>query len=215
MYLTYEQEFTISKGKHTNITAKMQPNFATLTVNAQTGDDIFIDRQKKGSGTYNGRLLKGIHIIEVKHTNYYAESKQITIVPGNALTETFTLKPKTGTLSVMSSPIGANISLNGKSQGQSPKFFNKLIVGDYSLKLQKSGFATIEKQVEITENQTTTINETLQDAKEVKITSRPPGAKLYVDGKYSGNTPQTLSLSFTNHTFKTSKRTNIIDFNNQ
>jgi len=205
MYLTYEQEFTINKGKMTTVTAKMQPNFANLTVNARPGDDIFIDRQKKGSGTYNGRLLKGVHIIEIKHANYYPESRQITIVPGHALTETFTLKPKTGTLSVMTTPIGTTVYLNGENKGQSPLFINNLIMGTYTLRLQKQGYATLQKQVNISENKTTALKETLPDAVNVQITSQPAGAKLYIDGQYKGVTPLTTPLSFATHRFKLQK----------
>jgi len=205
MYLTYEQEFTINKGKMTTVTAKMQPNFANLTVNAGQGDEIIIDRQKKGSVTYNGRLLKGIHIIEIKHANYYPESRQITIVPGHALTEAFTLKPKTGILSVMTTPIGATVYLNDKNEGQTPLFIDSLIMGTYTLRLQKQGYASVQKQVAVTENKTTNIKLTLSPAQEVKISSEPSGAKLYVDGVYHGVTPLTLSLSLVRHQLKLQK----------
>jgi formylglycine-generating enzyme required for sulfatase activity len=205
MYLSLEQDFTIAKGESSNLEINMEPTFGTITITAQNGDEIFIDNQKKGEQIYTERLLKGLHIIEVKRTKYYSESRQIDVVPDSVITDCFELLAKTATLSVMTSPIDADIILNNEHQGQTPKFINNLIVGTYNLKFQKQGSATIEKQIEITENKTTSINETLPSAVEVQIISNPDGAKLYVDNVYKGITPITLSLNSDNHSFKLHK----------
>ena len=205
MYKTYEQEFTIKKGEKTKITATMKSTVAKVTIHANSGDRIFIDGQEKGTETYSERLLKGNHIIKVKHANYYPESRQITIVPGREITDTFTLKPMTGNLSIMTTPIGATVYLNGVNKGQSPLFINKLMIGNYTLKFQKQGYATIEMQASVTENKTTILKQTLPDAINVHISSIPEGAKLYVDGQYKGTTPVTLPLNFEKHNFKLEK----------
>jgi len=205
MYLNHEQEFTIEKGVPFTMEVALVPTFGTIEITADSDADIYIDKQKMGSGSYTGRLLKGIHLIEIKKEKYTSQSKQLEIVVGETHTEQFTLVPKLGVLSVMTTPAKADIYLNNELQGQSPKFVNNLIIGTYTLKLQKQGFALTEKQVEITENQTTTINETLASAIEVKITSNPAGAKLYIDGQYIGITPQSVSLSFEEHSLKLEK----------
>jgi len=206
MYLPEQQSFTISKGKNTQLILPMKPNFSTVNILAGEGDKIFIDNKQAGTGNYNGRLLKGPHIIRVEHANYYAQSRQIVVLPGKNLEERFALQPKTGTLSVMTNPIGANILLNNKPMGQSPRFIDSLMVGAYTVKLVKQGYAPDEKQVQITENQTTTLKESLINGVDVKITSQPSGAELYVDGKDIGLTPQNIRLSLENHSFKVQKK---------
>lgn len=205
MYITHEDEFVIEKGKNNNLNISLVPNFGIINISASVEDDIYIDNQKVGSGTVSRQLLKGKHIIEIKRENHYAQSRQIDMPAGSNINETFKLLPKTGTLQVMTAPMGVDVFVNGKLKGQTPMFVNDLIIGTYTLKLQKQGHATVKKQIEITENQTTAINETLPSAIEVQITSIPSGAKLYVDDQYKGITPQTLSLSFESRSFKLSK----------
>jgi len=161
MYLPWQNSFTISKGKNTSLIIPMKANFGTVKVNAHKGDAIYIDNLQVGTESYSGRLLRGSHIIRVEHANYYAQSRQIVVLPGKNLEERFALQPKTGTLSVRTNPIEANILLNNKPMGQSPRFIDSLMVGTYTVKLVKQGYATVEKHIEITENQTTSIKETL------------------------------------------------------
>jgi len=202
MYFPWQDSFTISKGKNTSLIIPMKANFGTVTVNAHKGDAIYIDNLQVGTTNYSGRLLRGSHIIRVAHQYYFSQSKPIEITPGQNLQETFNLKPKTGTLSVMTEPIGADILLNNKPMGQSPRFIDSLMVGAYTMKLVKQGYATDEKQVVITENQTTTIKETLASGMHVQITSQPEGSVLYLDGDNKGTTPVKLAVNFGEHTIR-------------
>ncbi len=45
--------------------------------------------------------------------------------------------PKYGDLKVVSNPIDATITLNGKETGTTPKTFYDLLVGEYSIELTK------------------------------------------------------------------------------
>ncbi|MBE0650043.1 MAG: PEGA domain-containing protein [Bacteroidales bacterium] len=216
MYLPWQGSFTILRGKNTQRTITLKANFSTVTVNAREGDTIYIDNQEVGTESYSGRFLRGPHFIKVGHQHYYSQSKQLEVTPGQNLIETFKLQPKTGTLSVMTDPIGADIFVDDKPMGQSPKFIDSLKVGKYTVKLEKQGYPTDEKQVEITENQTTTIKETLvsdttdkeslTNGVNVQIKSQPPGAELFIDGKDIGVTPQNIRLSLENHLFKVQKK---------
>ncbi len=109
MYLTFEKDIVIEKGKNIQVPVTLKPNFATATLTANEGAQIYIDGVNKGTGTVRVPLIKGKHIEEIKRNNYYTKTKEINIVPGQYLTQTFTLKPKTGTFSVMTTPIGAEI----------------------------------------------------------------------------------------------------------
>ncbi len=181
MYFTHKEEFIIEKGRSKTLSITMKPNFGNINITAKTGDEIFIDKQKVGVSTYSGRLLKGLHIIEVKRNNYITQSRQIDIIAGLNHDEVFELIPKTGILQIMTTPIGADIFLNNELQGQSPKFINNLLIGTYSFKLQKQGFATYSKSITIIEGETESINTKLSSAKQVTKNSKPQGAKLFVD----------------------------------
>lgn len=168
MYETFESNFNIRAGETTILSADLVSAFGTVEIKANEGDDIFIDRQKIGTSIFKGRISKGQHLLEVIKAGYYPESQTLNIIAGQSISKTISLKAKIGVLSINSNPLRADIFLNNELQGQTPKFINNLKVGSYKLKIQVEGYATIEKQVVITENQTTSINETFSDIVNVK-----------------------------------------------
>jgi len=50
----------------TNADFTMQPAFAELSVTAKPDADILIDGDKKGSGSWSGRLLSGIYTVKAE-----------------------------------------------------------------------------------------------------------------------------------------------------
>ena len=202
MYLTHEQEFEIEKGVPKTLEITLTPTFGTIKITTAPEATIYIDKQKKSTGTYSGSLIKGIHLIEVEKEKYYPQSRQVDIKVGVTQDEQFTLLPMQGVLSIMTTPAEVDIYLNNEPLGQSPKFINNLMVGTYTLKLQKQGYSSVTRTIEVLENQTTTINETLASGKEVTITSDPSGAQLSIDGASVGITPKTISLGFGSHKIK-------------
>ncbi len=170
LYETYSTDFIIEKGSTTNLNATLTPTFGSIEVTVNENATIFIDNQEKGKGEYNGTLLKGAHIVEVRKDKYTAQTRQVTIEVGSLLTEEFTLQPKLGVLSIMTTPPEVSISLDGVPKGTSPKFINDLLVGNYNLTLSKSGYNTYNKNITVSENRTLTINETLSE----KITETIP-----------------------------------------
>jgi hypothetical protein len=202
MYETYQQEFNINDGETSQVAIDLKPTFGIMQIKAGKDDEIYLDKIKIAAENFNGRVSKGTHLLEVKKSGYSTDSRSITVEAGQTVKYDINLKAKTGVLSVNSSPLKAEIYLNNELHGETPKFINNLRVGTYNLKLQKQGYATVEKQIKITEDQTLTLNEKLTNAQNVQISSNPNGAKLYVDGQYKGITPLTLSLSFESHNFK-------------
>lgn len=64
---------------------------------------------------------------------------------------------KNGAIYIKSSPSGANILLNGKSLGKSPK--SKIVtVGNYKLEMEKDGYNKWEKDIKILEERSTILN---------------------------------------------------------
>ena len=108
----------------------------------------------------------------------------------------------TGVLDISSLPVKANIYLNGKHYGTTPRIISDLMIGEYSLKLEKEGCASVTKNIVIEENQTLTIKEQLQTGKEVTIKTDKTGDKIYVDGNYVGTTPLTTNLGYGKHDIK-------------
>ena len=66
-----------------------------------------------------------------------------------------------GNLSVNYKPFGADVYVDGKKLGQSPRVFNGLLVGNHQVEVRKDGYATDRKTISISEGQTASITGTL------------------------------------------------------
>ena len=203
MYKTTEQTYTITDGNTTNAVLEMSANFVTLTIDTDAASDIYIDGQYKGKGKWSGRIADGAHFLEVKKDKHKTVSKNLNLVLGkdeNLKIEAPT--PITGFLDIISIPVKADIYLNGKHYGTTPRIISDLLIGDYTLKLEKEGCASVTKNITIEENQTLTMKEQLPTGKEVTIKTDKTGDKIYVDGNYVGITPLTTNLSYGSHNLK-------------
>lgn len=203
MYKTTEQTFVITDGNTTNALLDMAANFINLTVETDPNSDIYIDEQLKGKGKWNGRISDGAHFVEVKKDKHRTVSKNLNLVLGkDEVIKIEAPAPITGILDVSSVPVKADVYLNGKHYGTTPRIISDLIIGDYTLKLEKDGCASVTKNITIEENQTLTIKENLPTGKEVVIKTDQSGDKIYVDNSYIGISPITSNLSYGSHNIK-------------
>ena len=210
MYKTAEQTFVVSDGNTTEALLDMKPNFVTLTVDTDTNADIYIDNQYKAKGRWNGRISDGVHFVEVKKDKHRTVSKNINLVLGkdeNIKIET--PEPITGFLDVSTLPVKADIYLNGKHYGTTPRIISNLLIGDYTLKLEKEGCAPITKNITIEENQTVAVKEQLQTGKEIVIKTDKSGDMVYIDENYVGTTPLTTNVSYGKHKVKAARGSQI------
>ncbi|MBU2651390.1 MAG: PEGA domain-containing protein [Bacteroidetes bacterium] len=171
MYETVQQEFSITKGEITRIPITMNPTFALISINTDSEAEIFINNESLGKGSFLVRLIEGTHIIEVKKDKHYSEKQTLNILAGEAKQLTIDLKPITGTLIVRTKPPEALVTIDGVDKGKSPLVINNIIIGSHYIKLQLAGYQEEESIVEVLENQTTEIDETLKESKGSSIMS--------------------------------------------
>ncbi len=210
MYKTTEQTFTITDENTTNAVLEMSVNFVNLNIETDAASEIYIDGQYKGKGKWSGRIADGAHFLEVKKDKHRTVSKNLNLVLGKD--ENLKIEAPTaitGFLDISSLPVKANIYLNGKHYGTTPRIISDLLIGDYTLKLEKEGCASVTKNITIEENQTLTMKEQLPTGKEVTIKTDKTGDKIYVDGNYVGTTPLTTNLSYGSHNLKAERGSQI------
>ena len=203
MYKTTEQTFTITDENTTNAVVKLSANFVNLTIDTDIDSDIYIDEQYKGKGKWSGRIFDGAHFVEVKKDKHRTISKNLNLVLGKDVNiEIEAPEPITGMLDISSVPVKADIYINGKHYGTTPRIISDLLIGDYTMKLEKQGCASVTKNITIEENQTLAIKENLPTGKEVVIKTDKSGDKIYVDDNYIGTSPITTNLSYGSHNLK-------------
>ena len=205
MYQTNSQRIKVEDGKTTQVNVNLQPNFADLTVNSTAGAEIYINNQQKGTSNWSGRLIPAVYSLEARLTSHRPAKQDIEIIAGENQTINLQPLPIYGSLDVVTKPTGARITIDGKDYGTTPNTVNKLLVGNYTVELSKAGFASVKKEVIVTEGKSVMLSETLVDGRQVTINSTPQGANLYVDGVSMGTTPYHGSLTFGNHALKIEK----------
>ena len=162
MFTTVEKTFTVTDGITIQAPINMSANFVSVTITTDSESDIYVDNEKKGTGSWSGRLSDGPHSFEAKKTSHKTAVKNVQLVLGQ--NETIVIpnpEPIYGTLDVVSDPIGANIIIDGKDFGTTPRFLTNVLIGTHELKLEKTGCAPVVKTITLDEKNKLNINEKL------------------------------------------------------
>ena len=180
---------------------ELRSTFSQVTINTLPNAKIAINGEQRGVGSFVGELDEGIYDIEVSLAQHRSAKHQIEVVAKQPQTITLTLNPTPfyGSLDVISTPMYADIKINGKNYGTTPTTIENLLIGDYEVVLSKEGCATEIHRVSITENNLSTLETTLAQGREMTIRSDVYGAEVYVDGVKHGITPLKTGLSFGIH----------------
>jgi serine/threonine protein kinase len=97
---------------------------------------------------------------------------------------------QTASLKVFSAPQGAKVFVDDDEvpRGLTP-FEIELPEGSHKIRLERFGYQGEVERVDIKANQPERIQFALKPVYELKITSNPSEAKVWIDGKYKGQTP--------------------------
>ncbi len=199
-YHSLEQDFEIEDEKTTRLTLDLVAGYGTVGIRIYPDDaGIYVDGSFKKTGFYSGQLSAGTHEIEFKLDKYYTERRWINITEGSEERISDTLNPIMGSISIMVDPPETRVYLDGEYKGLSPLVIPDLLIGEYKLELREVGFANLKKNVEVKENQVTSLNEKMFDGYNIRLESDPDKALVIKDGKEIGITPADIILLPGNH----------------
>jgi hypothetical protein len=151
--------------------------------------------------SYEGHVTVSFYITEIRSTNVtnivsfsnlYVCDNTIEYATAIATVSSY------GTLGVSTSPDSTAIYLDGYFQGYSTSsdwfWINNVPAGSHEIKLMKDGYNNVIRTVYAATGETTYVSETLTGQKgSISVSSYPSGANVYLDGKYKGTTPLTIS----------------------
>ena len=162
-YISKSGSFSVSSGDMTPISVSLVSALATISVTCPTpAVSLYVDKKSVGNAPWSGSLWEGMHLVEAKKNGYRSQRKTIQLSQQQKLDVAFgELIAIQGNLSVNYKPFGADVYVDGKKLGQSPRVFNGLLVGNHQVEVRKDGYATNKKSVMISEGQTASISGTL------------------------------------------------------
>ncbi len=164
-YYPSEGRFTLNDPVQTHEeTVTLRPRFSMITLTVDADADIYVDGELKGRRSWKGPLNPGNYQVECRQANHRATMQSISVEENKP--QAFTLQvpvPITGSLAIISEPLGAAISIGGRDYGTTPRNITDLLVGSHQVKLSKAGYNDLTQTVTVKENETTEVNLTLND----------------------------------------------------
>ena len=159
-YISKSGTFTISSSDMTPINVSLLSAMATVSVTCPTpAVSLYVDKKSVGMAPWTGSLKEGMHLIEAKKEGYRSQQRTINLSQQQRLDVAFAeLAAIQGNLSINYKPFGADVYIDGKKVGQSPRMFNGIMVGNHKVEIKKDGYGTDSKTVSILEGQTASLS---------------------------------------------------------
>ncbi len=186
----------------------MNPQFGTVTCTAKGNAEIWIDNERKGTGSWSGRLSStSSHIVEARLPNHYSQSRKINVENGKSITvELDAPIAKYATLDLDSNPSFAKVFLDGKEIGETPTV-QQVLMGEHEIVIMKEGYLNAKEKVNLAEHENRRV--VLQMQKGVVyvpvVLETASDAEIFVDGTRKGTGSWTGVLPEGQHVFKATK----------
>ena len=164
MYKTKTVTHNVQSGGGTQtVTETLQPNFSNVTITAPNQSEIYINNEKKGVGSWSGKLNAGDYIVEARKESHHSTKIAINVKVGENINKTLEAPiPRYGVLDLQTSPAKASVMIDGKEMGVTPQIIKNILIGKRSITLKKEGYETLTKNVTIEEGKVQPEKLTLQ-----------------------------------------------------
>jgi TM2 domain-containing membrane protein YozV len=189
-----EQEVTASASSTANfsrVTFSTNVDRAVVAVIAEDGTQKQLTAFDKQATT---QLAPGEYRVIASLNGFEDYSMNIEVPRDSSFTEEVRLV-KTGnleSLEILSQPRGAKVTINGEVKGSTPVTLRDLDRKPYKITLEKENYKTYTEEVDFAIRNSYTLNHELKDSY-IRVTTRPSGAKVFIDGEEVGTTPYNQS----------------------
>ena len=161
-YHSQSGTFTVA-GEKVEKFITLKADAANVTLTVADGAEIWVNGALKGTSRWSGMLSSGTYIFEARKAGHKSTklSKTITSASANQSYALPAPTPIVGKLAISSTPLMADVTLDGKPVGRTPIDIPNLLVGNHTLKISKAGYADNTQTITISEGKTTMVNPTL------------------------------------------------------
>ena len=159
MYLPGEEIITIEDNKLFEYSTTLVADFATVTLSAADGCDIYVNDVLKGKSPWSGTLATGAYLFEARKEGHRSTTLSQTIAATPAK-QNYTLNPPTpivGMLNITSTPARAKVYIDDKLVGQTPMMCD-VLVGKHKVTLRKEEYKDAVQNIIIEEGQELDLN---------------------------------------------------------
>lgn len=158
------------------------------------GAVVEVDGQRaEGVTPMRLRVQPGEHLV-VAGKEGSMEARASVMVRSGAVTPLdIVLRPLTGLLLVESLPAESEVLIDGAFRGKTPLLLTDLPGGEHRITIKRDGYETKEATQVIADRQPKLLSLELKSLlTAIKIISTPEKAKVYLDGSFVGESPQSI-----------------------
>jgi len=195
------------RGVHQQVNVQLQPAWASVTVDSvPPGASILVDGETVGKTPAAVEVLQGDRQVMLQLPLFANWQKTLRITAGQDQDlGQVTLQPAPGQLELASVPSGANVTLDGDFQGQTPLTVEITPGRAHQLAVSKPGYERYDDAVEMAVGSRDTRTVTLKaQLGEVRFRISPAHATVRIDGKPLEKGRQSISLPAVEHTVEVS-----------
>jgi len=194
-YEVWSKRVTIEEDKEKALSAVLRIKAGSLMIESEpTNAKISLDGEEIGT---TPNIIRSIapdtYEVEVRMDGYDVWSEFVDVEGDKEKVITAVLQMKTGSISVKSKPTNARIFLDGKEVGTTPDILESVASGSHEVEVRKDGYDVCSKSVVVeTDKKKSIILELQINTGSINIKSEPAKARIFLDGKEVGTTPDTL-----------------------
>jgi len=207
-YLPLEQPLQVTgRSLLQQLALRLQPAWAEISVDsAPAGAAILVDGEELGRTPATVEILQGERQVILQLADFADWRRELQVTAGQdrdlGLVE---LRPAPGTLQLSSTPPGANVTLDGEFQGQTPLALELEPGREHSLSVSRPGYRRDTRNVSLAAAERDQLAVELAPMLgSVRFEIHPPEALLTVNGSPRGTGSRTLSLPAVEHSVQVS-----------
>ena len=195
-------------GRLQTLAMALKPKPIGLKIQTQpSGAEIYVNGKLAGKTPLDTKLEVGSYELQTSLKGYRPQKHMLHTEAGDAASDfTYKLDPIIGSLTINTQPAGAQVYVDDQPKGQTPANM-PLRLGSYRLRLSKRDYVDKIATLVLDESQ---IHKTLTEKLNlmtgaIKVSSKPAGATVSINGEAKGKTPVTLNLPMGGYQVEISK----------
>jgi len=204
LYRTYEQEIIIKDNTVNTISPALESDYGVVSL--KVPDDkasIWIDDQLVGTGSYEGNLGTGQHVVECKRPSHRPTKKMINVLKDSKTSiQLDAPSPIYSLLKINTYGVPVLIDIDNQDVEKSDGAYsnNKILIGSHTVNVHQKGYKTVTFTADLKEGIPFEKDIRMEAIVAVEFTSKPKNSKVIIDGTYIGTTPISNILSSGKHT---------------
>ena len=191
-YRTARQSVTLGSGQETTVELDLEPIAGLVLIHSQpSGAEVEMDGEYKGvTPLFLTDVALGTRPVRLSGPGIVPATVTVDVQGRKPAFIEVELQPDTGQLMVGGEPAGAVVLLDGMPRGELPLDLTAVPSGEYQLRVTAEGYQDYVEDVTLQagEVREVAVALALHEGK-VKITSVPSRARVYIDGRFRGETP--------------------------